>query len=250
METTNNIHNIYSEIETLFNNGVRKLYLIDKEGKKHLKRIGRTANGELLVMRTRTRGGYLSSEYWIKDFQVKVDTPESLKWKKSLNKALQMLEKSDLWEDIRIDIKKALNIGYDNLRLAYKTSNETFDEDYYKNEFIRTQKLKEIHKDLISINEDRIEHINTTILWQFSSPLKIKKMYFGKYNNENKLQQIKNAINNKEKFHVSGQAGYDVSFEYNPETKSAWYSEEFRGCGNGHYYLALNETHAFHYEDD
>ena len=29
-----------------------------------------------------------------------------------------------------------------------------------------------------------------------------------------------------------------------------FYSEEFKGCGNGHYYLLFDATHAIFYEDD
>jgi hypothetical protein len=32
--------------------------------------------------------------------------------------------------------------------------------------------------------------------------------------------------------------------------KLAWYSEEYRGCLNGHYYLMFDATHAIFYEDD
>jgi hypothetical protein len=47
-----------------------------------------------------------------------------------------------------------------------------------------------------------------------------------------------------------GDNGYDASFSYNPKLNKAWYSEEFRGCGNGHYYVALNSTHCLFVEDD
>lgn len=85
--------------------------------------------------------------------------------------------------------------------------------------------------------------------------LKIKKMTFhtGKWNapiTQHKLEEIAHAIDTKTEYHTSGRNGYDVSFEYNPETNRAWYSEEYKGCGNGHYYLALNRTHAIFYEND
>ena len=47
-----------------------------------------------------------------------------------------------------------------------------------------------------------------------------------------------------------GRSSYDVSFSYDPKLQHAWYSEEYKNCGNGHYYLALDETHALFYEDD
>lgn len=92
-------------------------------------------------------------------------------------------------------------------------------------------------------------------VYQYINGLKIKKMIFHKskwqnYITAEKLKQIAYAMDNKEKFHTSGRNGYDVSFEYNPELNRAWYSEEYSGCGNGHYYLALNRTHAMYCEDD
>ena len=99
------------------------------------------------------------------------------------------------------------------------------------------------------------------IMEQIENP-KIKKMRFHKspylaYQTENVLKQIGDAIDNKVKY-SSGRYrnGYDVSFEYKPASESkdgiarAWYSEEYRDCGNGHYYLALNRTHAIYWEKD
>jgi hypothetical protein len=75
-------------------------------------------------------------------------------------------------------------------------------------------------------------------------------MNFGRFTNNEQLKIIKEALKNKKETSASGRTNYDVSFSYNPTVQKAWYSEEFRGCGNGHYYLALDATHALFYEDD
>ncbi len=88
--------------------------------------------------------------------------------------------------------------------------------------------------------------------------------------NQHTLQEIHCALASSKtqfKVRVEGQS-YDVSFSYNAaplgepmwkeypdDTKGdgvrrGWYSEEYRGCANGHYYLAINDTHAIYYEDD
>ena len=72
----------------------------------------------------------------------------------------------------------------------------------------------------------------------------------GKYQNEYVLARIKAALEHKVESRESARASYDVSFSYNPELSKAWYSEEYKGCGNGHYYLALDAAHALFYEDD
>ena len=47
--------------------------------------------------------------------------------------------------------------------------------------------------------------------------------------------------------------GYDYSIEIRKNedgTIIGWYSAEYKGCGNGHYYLLLDAEHAIYYEDD
>jgi hypothetical protein len=68
--------------------------------------------------------------------------------------------------------------------------------------------------------------------------------------NQVKLMEIARALHSKQNISISGRTNYDVSFEYNAEKGMAWYSEEYKNCGNGHYYLALNGTHAIFWEDD
>ena len=42
---------------------------------------------------------------------------------------------------------------------------------------------------------------------------------------------------------------YDISMSIQADG-SAFYSEEYRNCGNGHYFLLLDARHAIHLEDD
>lgn len=90
---------------------------------------------------------------------------------------------------------------------------------------------------------------------QFENP-KIKKMCFhkGRWNaqdTEHILNSIAEAIDNKVNYRSPRcDNGYDVSFEYVADGRKAWYSEEYRNCGNGHYYIALNRTHAIYWEKD
>ena len=77
-----------------------------------------------------------------------------------------------------------------------------------------------------------------------------KSMYFGKFWNATKKQIIKDCMDKKESVRFSTRVNYDVSFEYDAERNRAWYSEEYRNCGNGHYYLAIDGNTALFYEDD
>ena len=48
--------------------------------------------------------------------------------------------------------------------------------------------------------------------------------------------------------------GYDVTYTIDKaeegKRRGAWLSNEYRNCGNGHYGLLLDATHAVFYEDD
>lgn len=75
-------------------------------------------------------------------------------------------------------------------------------------------------------------------------------MYFGKFDNETEKQTIKEKIQNNENYSTWHRTNYDTSFEYNAEKKMAWYSEEYKNCGNGHYYFALDNSTALFCEND
>jgi hypothetical protein len=67
------------------------------------------------------------------------------------------------------------------------------------------------------------------------------------------VANIGKQLENKENFHYSWQSNYDVSVEgklCDDDIYRAWFSLEFRGCGNGHYYLLVNENQAVFAEDD
>ena len=77
----------------------------------------------------------------------------------------------------------------------------------------------------------------------------LKSMYFG-YNNTGAKVCIKEALSKKEAIQVTGRTSYDVTFSYDPTYNTAYYAEEYKGCGNGHYYIAINENTALWCEDD
>ena len=79
----------------------------------------------------------------------------------------------------------------------------------------------------------------------------LKAMYFGKEQNAYVKGELKKAIAEKRSWSQNRiQVSYDVSVEYDAEKQRAYYSEEYRRCGNGHYYLALDHSTAMFYEDD
>ncbi len=243
---------LYEEVYNLVKEGNTQLWLTRNNDKKE-KRKFFIKDDILAIKRKRSQRWGDDFRHYYNDFKavnlVKTSSDRE-KWEKSLKKGLEMLKKSGLWEDFQEDIQKVLDIGWDKLKEYQKIENTKFDEDYTKNQEIRLQKIKELDLRFIKIDDDKKEYLNCNILYHLQYGLRIKKMYFGKYQNEKILGRIKEAMQNKKSIIESARTNYDVSFEYNPEKNLAWYSEEYKGCGNGHYYLALNETHAFFYEDD
>ena len=102
---------------------------------------------------------------------------------------------------------------------------------------------------IVSNDKEGNPYVETWYLWEMSD-CRTKSMYFGKYWNKHYKEDIKKAIENKEKITKTARTSYDVSFNYDPEKNMAWYSEEHKDCGNGHYYLAVDEKTAWFCEND
>lgn len=239
--------NIIEKAQEIYNKGLREVYFICNDGTKEKRRIGKTGGGEIIVMvkGSKRRGFYLDHTDYKDILEIKHNVTDKDKWERQIKKGIALLNDSGLWPDIKRNFEVSLSIGYDKIREAYKVINSDYDEDYNKTIEIRTQKVKEIDERLIKEGS-----YDTGILWSLVSIPKIKKMNFGKYLNEDKLKEIAEALKNKQKIHVEGSNGYDISFDYDPQQNRAWYSEEYKNCGNGHYYLALNKEYAFFEEDD
>ena len=267
-----------------------KVIAIFKDGTKRKVRLGISENDNMLIMKSKNYGIKID-EAGIIDIK-EIDYQKE--WYNSIDKAINILEKSGLWRDVLENLKIAKSVGYEKLQKAYEITNCDFidkqekalidlasifkqngislnelensnliDKDkiiyYYKNntneydlnEKIIIEKIKEIDNRLIEVFNDK-ERYKTEILFHFVEPLTIKKMRFDndKRMNEFKLNQIKEAIQNKQEIEIYGRTSYDVRFHYKPNENKAFYSEEFRGKGNGHYYIALNEKYALFMEDD
>lgn len=65
-------------------------------------------------------------------------------------------------------------------------------------------------------------------------------------------EEVQKAIDEKKNYHRRWTNGYDNDLEivFDGEYPRGWLSLEYRGCGNGHYYLLFDATHAIFYEND
>ena len=94
--------------------------------------------------------------------------------------------------------------------------------------------------------------------YQVFSSLKAKKCWknpsFDKYDSskDSIINSVKCAIANKKDIRFAWRNVYDNTLEIigANDIYRGYYSEEYRNCGNGHYYLLFDATHAIYYEDD
>ena len=253
MERILNISENYDEIYRKLDQALGKEYQLSirlqgLRGNRVTRRIARTANNELIMMgmNKRKRGCYLKDGL-LGYLAVYIPDPSdpAEEWRKGWEKALGYLNKSGLWKDVREEIVIALDIGYESMTQAYAISGNY---DISENE--RIQAIKALDPRLIGTREDGSEYFHSEIIWQMGKPAKLGSMWFGKYWHKQRKHEIAEALKNHTKLEIDERAGYDASFYYNPERNTASYSEEYRGMGNGHYYLALDGVHTLFYEDD
>ena len=174
-------------------------------------------------------------------YSIKIKTiTDEEQWHKRLRKVIQKLEKTQNWLDLLPLFKNLLLMSYDDHEYIKK---------HYSNRPDLYQKFHTKYPFMFTTNKDGQICIIPEYSYDISDAI-LKTMYFG-YANKRIKQEIKNAIQNNTTYHSGRiQVNYDVSYEYNAQTHKAWYNEEYRNCGNGHYYLALDENTAIFYEND
>ena len=223
---------------------------VQKDGTKVVLRLFRHGEDVCFFRSGSRKRGYYLSEYGssmnplVDIIPIVHKKTTAQKWESAWKKVKAKLEVSGLWDEVQEEISIALDIGYEKMKLAYDKYWEIQDEEK-KIEFLKTTDAR-----LIGLNDEKKEYTKSSLIWNYAKIPKVKTMYFGKWKNERFRERIKQAMEVKKSTREGTQAGYDVSFEYNAEKNKVWYSEEYRGCGNGHYYIALNASHALFVEDD
>ena len=195
---------------------------------------------------------YFAKHYNILSLPSEVD--ENTAWQRRMRRAVKCMNTSGLWTEIKkvfeqilysgmtLEDKKALYELYEN----YDSPAKDFSEEEKAKAF-----LPYLRKFPFVFYEDNkgCLHIDTEYIWELSD-CKLKSMYFGKYANQRIKAELQQAIKNKNDYSAGQTVSYDVSVNYQAKDNKAWYSEEFRNCGNGHYYLALDHSTAVFYEND
>ena len=225
-------------LDVVRTNGKKRYRIVTPDAIEY-RRLTISKTGEVMELAQGKRNwGYaVSTQSWLSLEPVLKKISEEDQWIKGWKKVLKYLEASGFWHDVQQEIKDGLDVGLAKIRQANKIP------------------WSENVKSEISKIDPRLT--NSFLTSNMSGPPRIKAMRFSKYQfqNDDYKARIVRAIADRKKLSIDSRASYDISFQLNPPDEKAaffraWYSEEFKGCGNGHYYLAVDATHALFIEDD
>ncbi len=168
---------------------------------------------------------------WFQTFESKVS-----KICKYINKNLH----PNLWQDIR---QSAENVekNLPNLKKWFYSipNRELMEKNWglYKDEYF-----------------EKVSSILETRDYFFLYPHKVKTMSVKSCGFDHYvINGLKRAIETKTKYYDSHRRNYDYSVSIEPGNDGilrGFLNAEFKNCGNGHYYLLMNENSSLHYEDD
>ena len=180
-------------------------------------------------------------------------------WHKRLKRAVLCMEKSGLWENVKEVFRHLEDVSYEdwkNMREIY-WSKKRFDESLRKwiektdeEMDAEWEPFSTKYPFCFSRTTDGHLNIDTDYIFEMSE-CRLKSMYFGKTRNTRVKELFKQALDTRTPFNTGRvRVNYDVSAEYDPVKQRAWYSEEYKDCGNGYYYLMLDHSTALFVEKD
>lgn len=207
----------------------------------------------------RKRYGYRYSnlDNFVSQYDVeppKNEEKEEKVWHKRIDRAIKCLESSGLSPELLEYFKKLRSIPLKDLREMKDIYHESYNKGKW-DELLKIQMNDFQDKGFLTKypfafyeTKDGIKAIEHDFIDEKSN-CKLKSMYFG-YRNKSEKEWIKKALENKEDYSTRVRTSYDVTFTYDAKKNRAWYDEEYKNCGNGHYYLALDHSTALFIEND
>ena len=215
------------------NNKGYNSFIVMINGEKQIKRL--TIYRDTICVfakRSRTKGFKITNvDNWesIAVKQIAKNTGERLRNK--INKVIKYLNESGLWREHKASFEKLLTFDNETLSILFNSSYDEYNK--FKNE------------NNINISFDCYYNLLDR---------RIKTINYNKYSLGYVDFQFDRAIKNHEKYVYRWRKTYDNSIECEYDDKNdimkAWYSEEYKGCLNGYYYLALDNKHALFIEKD
>ena len=234
------------EIKAIVTNNYSKPYRVNLiGGGSKIVRLWKADDGRIAIMgKGRKKWGHELSCYdhyedWATLRLVEHDEIDYHKrFVKRATDALKMLTESGLWPDIKQSIEHFFTLTESEQRELVNDIMTDSYELFYHEVYKENGKYSWVHGYQV------FESFVRKTCW--------KSIAWHKWERERMSAEVAECIKNGTDFHRRWENGYDNSVEIanrNGE-KLAWYSEEYRGCGNGHYYLMFDATHAIFYEDD
>ena len=227
-------------IIAVVNTAKTKEFKVVVNGNVEKKRLFVSSRGELCEYIKRSkRYGYPLNDYQVCHWESITpckQTDDLTKIKNFMNKVVKYLNKSGMWSMIKTDYEIILAQGDDFLADLINSS--------------WTDKRDKLHKLAVSLGRDSLSFHCDSIV--DTARKGIKSVNYDRYGREIYKPIVKSAIENKTTTMHKWRKGYDNSVEVrmNNDILCGWYCEEYKDCGNGHYYLLLDECHAFFYEND
>ena len=169
-------------------------------------------------------------------------------WHRRIARARKCLEGSGLWPDLLPYLDNLSKMTWeDRLAIDRLYWSQSYPRDFSTEEW---QQWFTKYPFLMGTAEDGTLYPETEYFWE-KSEVKLESMYFGKNRNQAVKDSIRDAVAAHRKYGTGRiTVSYDHSFDYDPDRNMAWYSKEYRNCGNGYYYLALDHGTAWFIEKD
>lgn len=197
-------------------------------------------------------------------------TEEYRMFKRNVAKAASLLRESGYWKKIQqkmADMAALTEDEYEEVCRLYKSWDNVYDDcrgmDFKDTQAEQRQRRETFEK---FFTDRGLEPADIYHFWQLRKKGQIISIPYSNGNNDKeellqeanrKLQRVKEGESSTKEHRNSETmrwyGSYDYSIEFHKDEQGeikAWYSAEYKGCGNGHYYLLLDTTHAIFYEDD
>jgi hypothetical protein len=225
----------YQEIYDVVNNNKGRFKVIFNSGAVDIKRLFISESNDICEFhpRSRTRGRIIYTNDIINVIPIKNKTTKVDKCRRNLRNVVKYLSASGFWTPM-------LNCAKVFLTLSDEELVNLCEWEQYNN-FLKIQ--QEQNNNISWFGYDCFINL-------FSKS--IKTMNFDKYNRSYQMSVINSNIANRINCSHRWTNGYDNSYEirFDEDFIRGWYSEEYRGCCNGHYYFLLDNCHAIFGEDD
>lgn len=187
------------------------------------------------------RYGYRLYDYdvmnWesVAPYQTKIT--DVVKVRNYMTKVVKYLSASGLWRNIREDYEIILSL-----------TDDVLDDIIHSSWTDQRDKLQKI---AVEMGRDKLSFHCDGII--YTAKRGIKSVNYDTYSKLNVLSMVEEGIKKGSFLNYKWRKGYDNSIEVKTIENNivcGWYSEEYKDCGNGHYYLLLDARHAHYYEDD